>query len=59
MTTKAEQRTATEVKGKEVTGFMELMKEVAGLPEAQQEKVCIFVQGFMAAGIRPRQESRA
>lgn len=30
--------------------FAELMGEVAELPQEQQEKVCIYIQGFMAAG---------
>lgn len=39
-------------KEQDLEEFTDLMKEVAELPDELREKVCIFVQGFMAAGDR-------
>lgn len=37
--------------------FAELMQEVAGLPAEQQEKVCIYIQGFMACSTSRQQQA--
>lgn len=37
--------------------FAELMQEVAALPEDQQEKVCIYIQGFMACSTSRQQQA--
>ena len=37
--------------------FAELMQKVAALPEDQQEKVCIYIQGFMACNTSRQQQA--
>ena len=37
------------LEGKGMTGFVELMEEVESLPEEQQEKISLIVQGFIIA----------
>lgn len=45
---KEENDNQEEIKNKGLLMFSELMQEVSVLPNVQQEKVCIFVQGLIA-----------
>lgn len=36
-------------RGAEMHDFAELVEKVAKLPETEQEKICFFINGYMAA----------